>query len=103
MKTYNNKQQDSIYLKEVTGCLIQQEQHRINFSPDAHVVATTTIPLTDSNGCTLRRVNTNEPVYDCIIYFESVTQDNRQLDKQTGQVIKQDSGIQNNKTNLRLN
>lgn len=103
MKTYNNKQQDSIYLSEVTGFQIQQEQHKINFSNDSHVVATTIISLTDSNGCTLRLPDSEVPLYDCFIYFETVAQDNRQLDKQTGKVIRQDSGIQNIKTNLRLN
>lgn len=82
----------SMYLSNVSGDAIIEVQKKINSQEGQFVVATQPIPLTDSNGCTLRHKSTKDGkeietiMYDAFIYYKKAPMANKQINKETGHI-----------------
>ena len=85
MKDYFGKKKGVVYLGVITGKEFEKVYQEMSNSPDKLPLASTIIPLTDSNGCTLfQDADSQEPVIQAWIFYETIPQDNRTADKETG-------------------
>jgi hypothetical protein len=86
MLSYYGNQNDCMALHEVTLKKFEKIYKELAHGKNTRTVASTIIPLTDSNGCTLRTREKSLPLYDAVIFYEIIPEDNRQLNKETGKV-----------------
>ncbi len=86
MKSYYGKLSETKFLGQVTGEIFQEIYMKMSQSEDKLPVASTIIPITDSEGCTMRN-RENEPLVLAWIFYEYNPQALKSFDKETGKVV----------------
>lgn len=85
MKDFRGNSKEVLALGTVTLEQFGERYNNMSKSADKLPTASNLIPLTDSNGCTLRNP-VDEPMYQAVIFYEIKYPDNRIINKETGKL-----------------